>query len=220
MTARPLQTLLTGFGPFGKVTNNPSARLVRHFAANGANGHELTCLTLPVSYACAPDLMQNAIASGGTNGQPFDLVLMLGVAAGAAKWRLERLGRNRNDDYPDAEGFNPGGLVIDRAVGSSLPSTLPSSRLVGAIANAGLPAIPSDNAGGYLCNHLLFTTLRYLRRTAHPARAIFLHVPADETTFTADVTDKPTFPFEQHIEAVCAVLNALASPPFLHPPLV
>jgi pyrrolidone-carboxylate peptidase len=40
-----MRTLLTGFGPFGKITDNPSGRVVSHFAQAGVPAHLSTrCL--------------------------------------------------------------------------------------------------------------------------------------------------------------------------------
>src|SRR5438270_8730212 len=102
-----MQTLLTGFGPFGAVLSNPSQRLVDRFAAHPVPGHDLSPLVLPVSFTRTPVLLAEALSRGGRDGVPFDLVLMLGVAANAAAWRVERYGRNRNAATEDVDGFTP-----------------------------------------------------------------------------------------------------------------
>jgi pyrrolidone-carboxylate peptidase len=48
-----MRTLLTGFGPFGAIAHNPSARIVEQLARGGSPGHRLTCRVLPVSFARA-----------------------------------------------------------------------------------------------------------------------------------------------------------------------
>ncbi len=206
-----LQTLLTGFGAFGRVVSNPTERLVRHFEADpeAAKGHDLTCCVLPVSFQCAPDLLRAQIEIGGRGGRPFDVILMLGVASGSPHWRVERLGRNADAPLTDADGFTPPARAIVADAPNTLSVTLPTEPQFAAIAALGLPAAFSDTAGAYLCNHALFTTLHHLKTTGHPARAGFLHVPADEETFAPGITTAPQFPFAQHVAALHAVLAAL-----------
>ena len=205
------QTLLTGFGPFGNVVSNPTERLIQRFATETVPGHRLTFCALPVSFARADALLQSALTAGGENGRPFENVLMLGVAAGSSRWRVERLGRNRDDPrLPDADGFSSPHRAILPDGPKTLASTFPVETILAALHAGGIPAVLSEDAGSYLCNHVLFTTLEWLRRTGSTARAGFLHVPADEQTFADGQILSPYFPFEQHIEAIRLTLAALA----------
>jgi pyroglutamyl-peptidase len=204
-----MQTLLTGFGPFGRVVRNPTERLARCFAEAEVPGQELTTCTLPVSFARAAAIMRAQIEVGGRGGQPFDTILMLGLATGSPCWRVERFGRNRDEAITDAENFTPAARIIVPDAPETLSVTVPADALLNALTEAGLPAVASDSAGGYLCNHVLFTTLHTLRSAGHPARAGFLHVPADEQTFQAGLTSATMFPFARHVEAVRAALAAL-----------
>ena len=205
--ATTLNTLLTGFGAFGAVTDNPTQRLVAYFAERGAPGHVLTTCVLPVSYKRAPALLLEAIDRGGPGGQPFDLVLMTGVASGSVAWRVERCGRNCNDRARDMDGQLPAPEII--AGGPDLlEATVPVHLLVEAFVAAGLPVELSESAGGYLCNHALYRALHHLRQSGSAAMAGFLHVPADTTTFT-DAAAPAQFPFAQHVRAVETALAAL-----------
>lgn len=208
-----LQTLLTGFGPFQSIVSNPSERLTTYFEAHPVPGHALTTRILPVSFRAATGIVQQAIAAGGADGRPFDLILMLGVAANRPHWSVERVGRNRSTtSAADSENclWPYESIVADAP--ETLSATLPTAELVSALEAAGLPAIASDSAGDYLCNHLLFWTLSHLQARNHPARAGFLHIPADADTFAPGVEAQPTFTFQQHRAAVQAVLEALTAP--------
>ncbi len=211
MTQTPFQTLLTGFGPFGTVACNPTERLVRYFAETEVAGHDLTTCVLPTSFTRAPEMFRAALADGGRDGRPFDYVLMLGVASGSKHWRVERMGRNRDEaPLPDIDDFTPPTRRIDPDAPEVLPVHFPVETLVTALEGTGLPVVASDSAGAYLCNHLLFAALNHLQNRNHPARAGFLHVPADEQTFASNRTTAPQFPFAQHIQAVQVVLSILA----------
>ena len=208
-----LQTLLTGFGPFLSVVDNPAQRLTRYFEATPVPGHNLTTQVLPVSFREATGIVHQAIAAGGTEGRPFEVILMLGVAAKRTHWSVECTARNRSTtSTADAENaLWPYPCIVADAP-DILPATLPAGALASAIAHIGLPAIASDNAGDYLCNHLLFWTLNHLRTRSHAARAGFLHIPADPDTFGPDVVSASIFTFQQHCAAVQAVLEALTLP--------
>jgi pyroglutamyl-peptidase len=205
------RTLLTGFGPFGEVVDNPTERLVRHFGDSGAQGHRLTTCVLPVSYRRAPALLRDAIEQGDADGRPFDLVWMLGVASRSQYWRVERLGRNVNDQKPDMDGVIPPVCVVEDGP-DTLAVTVPVSSVTSALSEAGVPAAVSDSAGGYLCNHALYAALQYLRQTGHPATAGFLHVPVDPATLAGGESAPACFSFAQHIRAVEISLDALRVP--------
>ena len=69
--------LLTGFQPFGGLTDNPSARIV--YVMDGAviNGHQVVARTLPVTFKDAPVCLEQLMETY----QP-ELVLCLGLAVG------------------------------------------------------------------------------------------------------------------------------------------
>lgn len=205
-----IQTLLTGFGPFGNVIKNPTERLVRHFAEAEVPGHDLTTCVLPTSFQRAPQIMSALLRKGGRDGQPFDNVLMLGVATGSPHWRVERWGRNHSDGKADADGFTPNAGQIVAGGPEVLPVTVPVEALLAALEQEGLPVTPSDSAGGYLCNHILYVTLHGLQCAEPSAQAGFLHVPADEQTLAPDAKPAPVFAFVQQVVAVETTLAVLA----------
>ena len=206
-----LHTLLSGFGPFGNVSDNPTERLARHFDTVTVPGHELTICTLPTSYTRAPQLLQEALRQGDRDGNPFDVVLMLGVAAGSENWRVETQGLNWNDsNMADVDGVQMSGSPITDEGPARLPITLSAHLIERAIHAVGAPVVLSVSAGAYLCNHLLYTTLYHIGENS-PIRAGFLHVPADEKTYDAESTENGecVFPFSQHVSVLRSVLEAL-----------
>lgn len=219
-----LQTLITGFGAFGEVGCNPSERLVKHLSYEVVLGHDLTRLLLPVSYTRAPQLLLEAMEAGGRDGRPFDNVLLLGVAAGSATWRVEQWGHNFDGPHPDVDGERPGllGRVIVADAPDRYAATLPVERMVEGLTAINAPACLSESAGAYLCNHVLFRALHHAAKAGYKARVGFLHIPADEQTFSGvhglespvevcldDQGKRPHFPFAMHLAALRAVLAAL-----------
>ena len=74
-----MQVLMTGFGPFGDVVDNPSARLVSHFARLRHPGLDLTTRVFRVTYAEVRRDLPSLLDQGR-----FDVVLLLGVASNSS----------------------------------------------------------------------------------------------------------------------------------------
>ena len=168
-SASPTRTLLvTGFGPFLQVTENPSWEAIRELEGQTVGTLLVRTARLDVQYEDAPRQLQDAI----DRVKP-DLVLCLGVAPGT-EFRLESTARNRDVvAAPDAAGVVRSGVAIREGGPLTLPSRLPLARLREALGAKGFEVRDSDDAGGYLCNHIFYEAL--LRR---PDGIVgFVHVP-------------------------------------------
>jgi pyroglutamyl-peptidase len=199
-----MRVLMTGFGPFGDVSNNPSGRIVEQFAMQGLPGHELVTRVLPVSFERSQQEIEDLLRSTA-----FDVALLLGLAAKEGMIRLEQYGRNLDRArIPDCDGSQPQESPICREGPDVYLTDIPLEPLVAALEAGGIPARISDDAGGYVCNHTYYTALRILDHGSSDTRCLFLHVPPDETTFE-DAEPHPTMPFHQQIEAVRLVLSKL-----------
>jgi pyroglutamyl-peptidase len=185
MTGR---ALVTGFGPFGRETTNPSQTVAEVLDGTVAGGLTVTSLVLPVSRGRAPKLLQAAI----DEVRP-EVVLGLGVASGRVAPALERVAVNVADfPIPDVDGDAP----VDEPVVDGAPagyfSTLPVKATVAAWAAAGVPGYLSNTAGTYLCNLIMFEALH--RAATDGFRAGFLHLPSDPEGIAARGADAPTIP--------------------------
>jgi pyroglutamyl-peptidase len=60
-----------------------------------------------------------------------------------------------------------------------LPATLPAAHIVTRLRRRGLPARISRDAGGYLCNALLYRSLEIAQVHGAPGRSGFVHLPAN-----------------------------------------
>ncbi len=168
-TASPSRTILvTGFGPFLHVTENPSWEAIRDLDGQTVGPLVVRTARLDVTYGDAPIQLQAAI----DRVKP-DLVLCLGVAPGAAL-RLESTARNRDTaNAPDAAGVTRHDVAIRDTGPATIRTRLPLARLRAALETGGFEFIDSDDAGGYLCNHVFYELLS--RRT--DGIAGFVHVP-------------------------------------------
>lgn len=192
-----MRTLITGFGPFLGITDNPSERLARHFAAHGAPGHEVMAQVLPVSFARTRERLPALLKDGR-----FDAALLLGVDSGGSDTiRLERYGRNRaRGTSPDADGAFPGDGPLAPGAPDALETALNVEGLRARLESAGVAARISEDAGGYVCNCAYFTALQEIAASRHPTRCLFVHVPPDT----------PACPLGEQLRAVRLILDALA----------
>lgn len=169
--------LVTGFGPFLDVTDNPSGALAR--AVDGAvlpglspavlPGFEDTVVRvvgreLPVSYARGPsEAVRLAWELGAI------AVIGTGVAVSRPRVSVERFGRRLCGTGADVDG-----VVLASLAPAAAPDVVPSTWDVDALC-AALDAEPSDDAGGYVCNAWLYRVSGALPGVP----VTFVHLPAD-----------------------------------------
>lgn len=160
--------LVTGFGPFLDVQENPSWEAIRGLAGARIGASRVAVARLEVTYASAAEQLQQAL-----DRERPEVVLALGVCREAAL-RLERTARNQDTAAsPDAAGEARPGRTIREGGPATLPTRLPLEALRTALVRDGFEVLDSDDAGGYLCNHLFYELL--VRRPAGVAG--FVHVP-------------------------------------------
>jgi pyroglutamyl-peptidase len=166
------RVLLTGFGPFPGVADNPSAWLAETCAeASPEFNGELHVQILPTEWDAAA-LMPRLYASL----QPH-VMIHFGVSERANAFRIERSAHNRAALRADASQALPAGRVIHAEGPDRLDTELPAGRLAAHLRTSGLPAVTSRSAGSYLCNFLYYHSLDWARRQPEPRLALFVHVP-------------------------------------------
>jgi pyroglutamyl-peptidase len=167
-----MQALVTGFEPFDGDPVNPSGEALRRLPAR-IGELSLTTRLLPTAFGRSLAALEDAVATT----MP-DIVLGVGLAGGRAALSLERVAINLEDArIADNNATRP----VDRPIVPGGPAayfaTLPIKAAVARLRAAGLPAMVSNTAGTFVCNHV-FYGLMHLAATRRPAmRAGFLHVP-------------------------------------------
>jgi len=189
--------LVTGFEPFSGSSVNPSQRLVESL-----DGVEKA--TLPVSYARAADELRRAVRETAP-----DVVICFGQADGRTGISVERFAHNLdeatttdNDDVPGS------GAAIDPSGPIAYASTLPVDAIVEALRAQGIPAQPSRDAGGFLCNHVFYVLMRVLEEERPSATGGFVHVPL--LPEQALETDAPTMTLETLVRAGRAIVASVS----------
>jgi pyroglutamyl-peptidase len=166
-----MRIVVTGFEPFGPWQRNPSGEVARHLDGSTIVDAEITGLVLPVSYKRASAPLIAAI----DELQP-DVVLNLGQGA-AVGVRVERLAVNRctAPEGGDNDGYVPQGEPVVPDGPETYVSTLPVNEIVDLLSNDKFKAAPSDSAGEFLCNFVMYMTLHHIATHQLPIRAGFIH---------------------------------------------
>lgn len=166
--------LITGFGPFPTVPDNPSARLARRVAASPhlrrLLGHAPDCLVLETRYGALDTQLAPALAR-----RPR-AVLMIGVAARRSRVCVETRAVNRVSRlFPDVSGA-VGRFLAFEPDGPAQRRSGAAAQVRVALKRAGLDAAASRDAGRYLCN------ASYYRVLATGCPAVFVHIPMPPRT--------------------------------------
>jgi pyroglutamyl-peptidase len=171
--ARP-RVLLTGFGPFPGVADNPSAWLAETLARNAPRDldAELHARILPTAWQEAqsmPRLYEEL--------QPH-VMIHFGVSQRAKTFRIERSAHSRAARRVDAHGLMPPAPTIHAEGVDRFDTELPTADLAAHLRACGVAAASSRSAGSYLCNFLYYHSLAWARRQPDPRLVLFVHVPA------------------------------------------
>jgi pyroglutamyl-peptidase len=165
--------LVTGFEPFGGEAVNASWEAARRLDGWRCGDHVAVAVMLP----CVYDASVDAFAEAFERLKPH-AALMTGQAARRGLVCVERFARNvGNATTPDNRGRLRAAAELNDGP-ERLDATVPAAEIVRAIRNAGLPARASTNAGDYVCNHLYYGALAFVRRVSPETPAVFLHLPA------------------------------------------
>lgn len=168
--ARP-RVLITGFGPFPGMSENPSGWLAETLGSGAcAPGWDVHGLVLPTEWQAVAALEPRLHAEL----QPH-VMIHFGVSARATGLRLERAAHNRAEPRKDACGSKPDRRTISADGAARLETRLPVKELSARLRDAGHAARASQSCGRYLCNFLYYHSLARTRREG--GDALFVHVP-------------------------------------------
>lgn len=167
-----MRALVTGFDPFGGDAVNPSSQAVSRLPPV-VGGVEVATAILPTSYANSANVLMAAI-----DAVRPEIVLCVGQAGGRTDLCLERVGINVQDArIPDNDGNQPIDVPVVANGPAAYFATLPVKACVAAMRRAGLPAMVSNTAGTFVCNHILYALMDIVRQHPTPMRGGFLHIP-------------------------------------------
>ena len=168
--ARP-RVLLTGFGPFPGVAENPSGWLAETLGAQTPPGAwEHHGQILPTEWDAVTALAPRLYADLRPR-----IMIHFGVSAQAKSIRIEHSAHNRAVHRADAKGALPCESAISPNGRHRLDTGLPVNALAAHLRAQGHAANASRSCGRYLCNFLYYSSLEWAKREGHDA--LFIHVP-------------------------------------------
>jgi pyroglutamyl-peptidase len=168
--------LLTGFGPFPSIGANATTVLVPHLAAAARRafpGLRFSVHILPTEWIASLRLLADLTEEL----QPV-VALHFGVSGRATGFEIETRGRNACSPSEDAAGELPIRECVTPGGPEYLRATIPAPHIVSRLRRQGIPARTSRDAGGYLCNALLYRSLEIARASNRGQRTGFVHLPA------------------------------------------
>ena len=182
MTAPSHRILVTGFGPFGRSTFNPTIGAVESLA----DRDDVTAAILPVEYRAATRRIRELIR----DHHP-DAIVSLGLAEPRSTLSVERVAINLAEArIPDNSGYQPQDTALADAPSPAADfSTLPVKRLVQALADADVPGSLSYTAGTFVCNAVMYAALDETAGT--DVLSGFIHVPQALGHETSETTGTP-----------------------------
>ena len=185
--------LVTGFGPFFQVEENPSRTVAFALADAPPDGVRVSAVELPVDVATAGEAIDRAVASV----EPVDLLLALGVQRDAY-FRVERRARFRlTSQKPDNSGVVTEGIELEPARDFETRFDVEACARV-LRASGAADVRTSDDAGGFVCERVYHHVLALGAR--RPLPGLFLHLPPHDALSA-----------EEQLPHVRALLPELAS---------
>ena len=164
-------------GHFPTSPKNASAALVQVLADKARAVFEdvrFVAEIFPTDWQAAPDRLKQLFCAH----QP-SLMLHFGVAREAQSFRIETQGLNTCHMTKDSAGAMPAGLHLLTDGAPAHPVTIPTRDIVESLTRLGIAASTSGDAGGYLCNAVLYHSLVLANSAEHPCNVGFIHIPVD-----------------------------------------
>ena len=202
-----LSILITGFSAFPGAPVNPSASIVmrllsRHARRFQLHGIRLQTAILPVVYDEVAQRVEDLV----TRTQP-DAIVHLGLASRRKQVSVETRAVNRITTlHPDAAKRRAAARAVRAGGLPALRSPLATPSLATLMRRTGVPTQLSTDAGDYVCNQTLYTSL-----ASGGAPAVFIHVPRLSGARLEEEDDAPRITVPGLTRAVEAALFAIAA---------
>ena len=198
-----MKILLTAFTPFDGESINPALEAMK-ILPDKIGKLKVLKLEIPTVFGKSARLVLEAIEQ-----EKPDCVLSIGQAGGRAEITPERIAINIDDArIPDNEGNRPVDWPIVPDGGNAYFSNLPIKAMVEAMKKEEIPASVSNSAGTYVCNHLMYSVLYYIKKNALPIKAGFIHVPYIPEQ-TVNKKDKPSMSLEEIVRGLEAAIRVI-----------
>jgi pyroglutamyl-peptidase len=167
-----MKALVTGFEPFGGEPINPALEALGRLPPR-LGTLEIATRIVPAVFGQALDALEEAVRETTP-----EIVLCVGLAGGRAELSLERVAINIDDArIPDNKGRQPVDLPVVAGGPPAYFTTLPIKAAVAALRDVGLPAVVSNSAGTFVCNHVFYGLMHLAATRRRDLRGGFLLSP-------------------------------------------
>ncbi|UUO05859.1 pyroglutamyl-peptidase I [Blastopirellula sp. J2-11] len=159
--------LVTGFEPFGELTENCTELALRPLPlANLAPDMLVEQLILPVDYAAAQAQLDDLYSK-----KSYAATLHFGQSGIASNVEFEMFAIN----WKQTGAAQPGPLAAEGP--QAFRTNLDHPSWLAAMQSAAIDGEVSFHAGAYLCNAVYYWSLQHSAATGSPGQALFVHVP-------------------------------------------
>ncbi len=176
--------LVSGFGPFGGIEDNPSWAAVEPLDHELIAGHDIRAFMTPVVWEEADE----ELLAEYERLKPV-IAVASGVAAGEQKIRLESTAVNRAYGMDNNGVFMSGGPIVEEGA-EFLYGTIPLAELEAVLDGEGYPVGISDYAGDYLCNFLYYKLMHRVSDEDEENHILggFVHVTSVDVVSVSEMT--------------------------------
>lgn len=187
-----MRILITGFNSFGGETINPSSIILENLPRY-INNDEIFTLELPTEFKKSSELLKKHI-----NLTQPNIIISLGQAGGRSNISVERVSININDArIPDNAGYSPIDEDIQSDGDTAYFSTLPVKAIIKNLKDNNIPCEISNTAGTFVCNHIMYEALYYIKKNKLNINSGFIHIP-----YLPEQNKKPFLKLETMIKAI------------------
>eukprot|EP00798_Chlamydomonas_sp_ICE-L_P006872 gene6872-30846_t len=177
--------VITGFGSFHGVGDNPTEQLVKHVGSSG-NEAIMQSQVLVVSAQDTDEWIHHVRKQLDCeeHSDCHVVLLHLGVESHRKCFGLETRAVNTgNFRCPDERGWSAESHCIDPSLPleHSLDTELEIPAIASALQSCGFLVEPSDDAGRFICNWLYYRSLSLTKGVTGRFHSLFVHVPPFST---------------------------------------
>ncbi len=213
-----MQITVTGFDAFGGLPGNSSEVGVLQLARGGSGWAPgvLDTRVLPTVYSLADQSVRMLLHSDAP-----DLLLMTGMASSSRAVLIETRARNQDAcPEPDNAGEVRLGDQVRRDGPEFYSASIDVRALYGGLRARAIPALISDDAGGFVCNHAFYVACHEIERARLPTQCGFLHLPSMDEDAPEGLATARGWTAAAIVRALRVSINALCpaeeGPPRMH----
>lgn len=197
-----MKLLLSGFDAFGGEKINPALEVVKGVSEKIGK--------VKVRKIMIPTIFKTSLEILWKEAQSYkpDVILSIGQAGGRYEISLERIAINLDDArIQDNAGNQPIDTPIFEDGKNAYFSNLPIKAMMQEIRGIGIPAMISNTAGTFVCNHVMYAVLYWIEKFKIAQKGGFIHIPY----LPEQVMDKSNTPYMDKQMAIRGIEKAIWS---------